>query len=351
MKKWMIYGASGYTGELIARLAKKKNFHPVLAGRNEEKIRTLADELGLDYRVFDLSNAQTIQNNLSDMELVLLTAGPFAETSAPMVRAALATGTHYLDITGEIAVFEELQEKSVEAQKAGILLLPGVGFDVVPTDCLALELKEALPQAEMLELAFYSHGGHFSRGTARTAMLSLGQGTFVRHQGQLKVIKDFSQKILLPHPYQRQKNLQLYAVSWGDVSTAYHSTGIANIKVYTYFPQKLVDFFLRPFGKLSFLLHKHQKIREHLLELLPAGPDEKIRKTAKMWLWGRASQGVHKIEKSLEVPEGYHFTMLSSLLCVKKVLDMDDENKRPSGFFTPAKLFGAKLTAEVLAFE
>src|SRR4051812_44877041 len=127
--RWMIYGANGYTGELIARAAAE--LRPVLAGRNSEAITALARELHCDGRVFDLDNPQ-----FHGISLVLHCAGPFIHTSAPMVRACLDYGAHYLDITGEIAVFESIMARSDDARHRGITLLPGVGFDVVPTDCL-----------------------------------------------------------------------------------------------------------------------------------------------------------------------------------------------------------------------
>src|SRR6266516_7689334 len=99
----MIYGANGYTGELIAREAVRRGHRPILAGRSAEKIEPLARELGCAWRAFPLDEPQ-----LREASLVLHCAGPFINTAMPMVRACLASGAHYLDITGEIEVFESI---------------------------------------------------------------------------------------------------------------------------------------------------------------------------------------------------------------------------------------------------
>src|SRR5262249_13408518 len=144
---WMIYGANGYTGELCARRAKARGERPILAGRSAAKVSALAQELGFEHRAFDLRSP-----NLDGVSLVLHWSGPFSATSRPMVDACLASKAHYLDVTGEAEVFEAVLARDAEAKQRGVALLPGVGFDVVPSDCLAAQLKEKLPTATQLEL-------------------------------------------------------------------------------------------------------------------------------------------------------------------------------------------------------
>ncbi|HYG63173.1 MAG TPA: saccharopine dehydrogenase NADP-binding domain-containing protein, partial [Thermoanaerobaculia bacterium] len=162
---WMIYGVTGYTGELAAREAVRRGQRPVLAGRDPEKVGAIARELGLESRAFSLDDPQALAAGLAGLSAVLHCAGPFVRTSAPMVHACLAAGVHYLDITGEIPVFEEVLSRGEEARRANVALLPGVGFDVVPSDCLAARLAAALPDATDLTLAFYNDRGTLSRGT------------------------------------------------------------------------------------------------------------------------------------------------------------------------------------------
>src|ERR1043166_7402571 len=176
---WMIYGANGYTGELIAREAARRGMHPILAGRSAERVEPLARELGLESRVFPVT-----QPNLDGVRIVLHCAGPFVRTSGPMVRACLDAGAAYLDITGEIEVYETILAQHDEAVKRGALLLPGVGFDVVPTDCLAAMLKQRLPDANELWLAF-SSGAGLSRGTIKTMIEGAGEGGAIRRDGKI----------------------------------------------------------------------------------------------------------------------------------------------------------------------
>src|SRR6187431_229393 len=183
--QFLLYGANGYTGQLIARLSATYDLHPILAGRNEEAIQQLAEELQLPYRVVDLNNAGQLQKTLKEVSLVLHAAGPFQLTARPMIEACIATGTHYIDITGEIPVFELAKQFNDAAVRSGIVLMPGVGFDVVPTDCVAMFLKNRLPDATNLQLAFAGLGGSLSHGTATTMVMGLGEGGAVRENGKI----------------------------------------------------------------------------------------------------------------------------------------------------------------------
>ena len=144
---WMIYGANGYTGHLIAVEAKRRGLKPVLAGRSADPIHRLMAELGLPAQIFDLSDIVSSTAALSEIAVVVNCAGPFTATSGPMIEACLKSRTHYLDITGEIEVFVAAQRRQEDAKSAGVVICPGVGFDVIPTDCIAAVLKEALPDA------------------------------------------------------------------------------------------------------------------------------------------------------------------------------------------------------------
>jgi short subunit dehydrogenase-like uncharacterized protein len=225
--RFMIYGATGYTGKLVTRRAKALGLNPLLAARNAERLRAVAAESGLAHRVVDLADGAALRDALAEVDAVLHVAGPFSKTSAPMREACLAMRKHYLDITGEIDVFEACAAKSAEAQEAGIAIMPGCGFDVVPSDCLAAHVKRRLPDATSLSLAI-SGLASVSRGTAKTAIEMLGEGVRVRRGGRILSLGtpprrdfDFGQG---PRP--------ALGMSWGDVATAYHSTGIPDITVY-----------------------------------------------------------------------------------------------------------------------
>jgi len=235
--KYLIYGAYGYTGELIARLAVEKGHRPLLAGRDESKLSLLAEELCLPYAAFDLREKEKLQDLLNRVSLVLNCAGPFSQTAQPLVEACLRHGKHYLDITGEIEVFEWIASQHETAKMAGVVLLPGVGFDVVPSDCLAAWLKNQLPDAQLLELGFYG-AAQASRGTALTMVEGLSKGGVIRRNGVLTSV---------PMPYLTKKIEFLpgqpctaTSIPWGDVSTAWYSTGISNVIVYMALEKRLL---------------------------------------------------------------------------------------------------------------
>src|SRR5215467_14583047 len=233
---WLIYGASGYTGHLVALEARRQGLYPVLAGRRAGPIETLAEDLGLPARVFDLGDARAAAAALADMAVVSHCAGPFSTTSAQMIDACLRSRTHYVDITGELDVFLAAQRRHADAQAAGIVICPGVGFDVIPTDCMAAVLKEAQPDATHLVLAFDARGP-MSPGTARTMVRSLRlgkHGSRVRRNGVLE-------EVPLPP---RWRNIDFaggsataIAIPWGDLATAWFSTGIPNIETYAAVPR------------------------------------------------------------------------------------------------------------------
>lgn len=339
--KFLIYGAYGYTGQLISQLAKEKGLSPVLAGRNNEKVKALADKLELPYRSFDLSESQKLRETLGEVDLVLHCAGPFSSTAKPMMEACLETKTHYLDITGEIEVFELGASLSQKAKDAGILIMPGVGFDVVPSDCLASHLKSKLPDATHLELAFMSESST-SRGTALTMTQGIGKGGAVRKNGKI---------ITVPHVYATRKlNLDgkektFVSIPWGDVSTAYHSTGIENIMVYTAMhPGQVKKMKTVQKWKWFFNLGFVQNYLQSKVKKTVTGPSEQMREESHCYLWGevRNENGDTKSAR-LTTPEGYKLTAITSLMIVEAL----SKDATTTGFQTPSMLFGADFILNV----
>jgi short subunit dehydrogenase-like uncharacterized protein len=339
--RWLLYGANGYTGRITAELAVARGMRPVLAGRRESEIRPLAEKLGLEWRCFTLENARNIESALQDIELVLLHAGPFSATSAPFVNACLKTKTHYLDITGEIAVFDAIQALDAQAKAAGVVLMPGVGFDVVPTDCLANMLAKKMPDATHLELAFAGDGG-ISPGTCKTMVQMLGDGGKIRVNGKV---------VTVPSAHLRKtirfsdRTLYCMSIPWGDISTAFYSTHIPNIVVYTATP-KPAAIISRLFSPFTPLMAKPsaQEFLNKLVDNYVHGPDEVARAAGSSKLWGmvRNAKGQTQ-EMLLDVAEGYQFTAHSSLACVNGVL----AGRAAAGTQTPAMAFGAAFVLEI----
>jgi short subunit dehydrogenase-like uncharacterized protein len=338
---WMIYGANGYTGELIARAAVAQGLRPVLAGRNRNKVEALALELGLDSRVFALDDAASVATQLQGLRVVLLTAGPFAHTSGPMVAACIQAGAHYLDITGEIDVFEQVHAADAAARAAGVVLCPGVGFDVIPTDCVAATLKTALPDATELRLGFDTTVS-LSPGTLKTSLESAPQGGRVRRQGRLT-------QVPLAHDVRRidfgRGERLAVAVPWGDVATAFHTTGIPDVTVYVPASRLAVagmklGNWLRPL----LAMRSVQAALGTLVPLLAKGPNEADRARMPAFVWGEArnAQGVRRTAR-VQTANGYTLTVPGALAVTTHLLN----HTAPAGFTTPARLMGPGLLASL----
>jgi len=341
--QFLLYGANGYTARLIIERAAAFGLTPVLAGRSEEKLRPLAEQYGLSYRVANLNNTAELDEMLLDMPVVLNCAGPFSKTAAPMQRACLRTGTHYLDITGEVAVFEQGKERDADAKTRNLMLMSGVGFDVVPTDCMARYLHDRLPDATHLQLAFMNDGGGLSHGTAQTALEGMGNGGLIRQDGVLKTVPNAHKTLTVnfgtgqPQP--------CMSIPWGDLSTAHHTTGIPNIETFIGSSARQIRM-ARWGNKLSGLLSLKpvQSFLSRQITSRIAGPDEATRQRARTHIWGRAwnAQG-QTLEARQHGPEGYTLTAEAALLITRKVLDGNWQ----AGFQTPAGLYGADLVLEI----
>jgi short subunit dehydrogenase-like uncharacterized protein len=339
---FLLYGANGYTGKLIIQAALEKGLKPVIAGRNEEQIRALASDYNLQYAVFDLSNEQLIMEAIKDFPLVLHAAGPFKFTAKPMIKACIKTGVHYLDITGEISVFEYGKKMNEAAKQANMMIMSGVGFDVVPTDCLALFLAKNLPGATHLQLAFATLGGFLSHGTAATMNEGLGEGGVVRINGNL-VKKPLGHKSMTVDF--GIKKILVMTIPWGDISTAYTTTGIPNIETYTRASSKTVgllkwQWLFNWVLKLSFI--KKYQLRK--IKSKPEGPDKDTREKATTLVWGKVwDEKGGTYTATLSCPEGYALTAISSVLIAEKVLK---GNFKP-GYQTPAGCYGEDLVLEI----
>jgi len=338
---FLLYGASGYTGSLIARLAVQRGLRPILAGRNSTKIAPLSTQLGLEYRAFSLDDDAAVDEALADVVAVLHCAGPFSHTSKPMVSGCLRTKRHYLDITGEVAVFEAIAARNHDAKAAGIMLLPGVGFDVVPSDCLAAHLKTRLPSATRLALGFQALG-KISRGTATTMVEAQNQGGLVRRGGVLTPVPAAWKTRLIDFG---QGAVEATTIPWGDVSTAFYSTGIPDIEVYAAFPAstRIGMVATRYLGWLLGL-SAVQNLQKRLIQNQPPGPNEAERVGGRSLLWGEVADNSGKrLVSRLQCPEGYTLTALTALAIAQKVL----AGQVAVGFQTPSLVYGADFILEI----
>lgn len=344
MKTFLIYGSYGYTGRLIAELAVKEGLKPILAGRDETQLKAQARSLGLEYRAFDLADTAALTSALQEVEAVLHCAGPFVLTFRQMAEACLRNKKHYVDISGEIEGFEALAALDNEAKQAGVMLLPGAGFDVVPSDCLSAHLKQKLPSATHLRLFIRGVGAGVSRGTAKSAIENMHRQGRIRKDGKIvqvpaawKVVqKDFGRGLV-----------STVTVGWGDVSTAYYSTGIPNIETYMAFPQRIIKF-LRASQLLGFVLYARPVkniLKSAINNLFPPGPSEERRDKGITIIIGEVSdaEGGRAVSR-LQTREGYSFTAQATVKIMKCILSSDYK----TGFQTPSLVYGPDF---VLQFD
>ena len=332
----LIYGATGYTGELIAREAVRRGLHPVLAGRNETAVAALAQELGCDCRIASLDDPGALDRALQGVTVTLHCAGPFAATSAPMVAACLRQRSHYLDITGEIDVLEAVHERDPAARQAGVVLCPATGFDVVPTDCVAARLRQELPDATYLALGFAARGRP-SRGTLKTSIENLAHGGRIRSAGRITPVA---------HAFRERDidfgegTLTAVTIPWGDVSTAYWTTGIGNIECYIAMPAASINRLKRlntfggllQFGPLRGLLQR-------MAARGPAGPDAAARAANTMLVWGEAqAPSGDRVTARVRVANGYDVTVHASLAIAQHLFE---GKPAESGHRTPSQVMGS----------
>jgi short subunit dehydrogenase-like uncharacterized protein len=336
----LIYGANGYTGELITRYAVERGMKPILAGRNAIAVEALAKKHHLEYRVFSLDETDRLDAALQEVEMVLHCAGPFSLTSRPMVEACIRNKRHYTDITGEIAVFEACAALGKRAEDAGVMLMPGVGFDVVPSDCLARHLKDRLPTATHLSLAFYGMG-RISHGTQATMTMNVGKGGAIRKDGKITGVPaawktreiDFGEGVVKTG----------VTIPWGDVATAYYSTGIPNIEVFTVIPPRQLKM-LKLSRYIGWLLASKPVNNYLQKQIPPGGPSDEERAKGRTLMWGEAYDlNGHRVEARQQGPEGYTLTAIAALNIVEKILA---GNFTP-GYQTPAKAYGAGLVLQI----
>lgn len=339
--KWMLYGANGYTGKLLLEEALRRGYRPIIAGRSERKISELAEQYGVEKIVTGLDDEKKLTEVLEKVDLIFNAAGPFIYTSEPVLNACLKTGTNYVDITGEIPVFQKVFALDKHAREKGICLLPGAGFDVVPTDCLAKYLAGRMPDATYLELAFVGLTLP-SAGTAKTMVEMLPEGGLVRRNGVLE-----RQPLGIGAKRVRFPNREYLAVPipWGDLETAYRSTRIPNITTLIVYPEamikgmRLYSPLIRRFTALKTL----KKLLQKTIGVFISGPDENLRERGKSYVYGMVKNSAGEIKEAwLETPEVYKFTAIAGIKIVEKIFE-----KKPVGALTPSLAFGADFVLQI----
>ncbi len=328
----LVYGATGYTARLILEQLQALGVRFIVAGRNEGRLRIVGETFGAPVRAFGLDDHDATEQNLAGVRLVLNSAGPFGTTTAPLIRACLAAGVHYLDVSGEVAPLDLASRLDAAARARGIMILPAVGFDVVPSDCLAVHLAQRLPDADELTLSIEG-SNLMSRGSALTFAEHAGIPVLARREGKLT-----------PMLYRTQIRWTNFgngaratiATSWGDLVTAYHSTRIPNIEVYFEATPPRV---LTIGGNQMFGTGMRPLLRpwfKFLAGMMPHGPSPDLRAAHSARIVGEARRGKRRVRSLLITREAYSFTGIAAAAVVREVL----RGTVSPGFQTPGALFG-----------
>lgn len=345
MKNFLIYGSYGYTGQLVVELAVKEGLRPMLAGRDEKKLRAQAERHQLEYRAFSLDEPAKLDAALLEVDAVLHCAGPFVLTYRQMAEACIRTKRHYVDISGEIEGFEALAKLDEEAKQAGIMLLPGGGFDVVPSDCLAAHLKQRLPTATHFRLFIQGVGGGVSRGTALSGIENMHRKGRIRKDGRITQVPPAWQVLEQDFGHGPKKSV---SIGWGDVSTAYHSTGVPNIEVYFAVRPSAIRMLrlTRLIGPLLYTRAARNLLQWVIRWANPHGPTRQQNETGFNLMVGelRDENTGQVVRAKLRTPEGYQLTALTTVEIMGRILNGDLK----TGFQTPSLAYGADF---ILQFE
>jgi saccharopine dehydrogenase (NAD+, L-lysine-forming) len=333
-----VYGATGYTGRLVCAELARKKLPFVISGRDEKKLKTLAQYCGNpEIIVAALDDAAALKKMASSAKVVLDCAGPFVLMGRPVQDAAIAAGAHFLDITGEIKWMRETLGRDAEAKKANVALINAVGFDVVPTDCAAVLAAEAAgAPVERVRIAFVTRPTKASQGTARSAVEGMQHGSLAWLDGewvQEPVGKEVWE-VPFPDPMGRKTCV---SVPWGDVATAPRSTGAKTVR--TFMPMKPS---MARMGRLVGPLFKLKPVRalaERWVRSQPEGPSDEERAASKFAVWAEAVGPNGTRTAWVTGGNGYDFTASSAVWCAARCLEADFSAR---GALTPTQAFGAK---------
>jgi len=295
----------------------------------------LAETLDLPFRTATLDDAGAVNAALAGADVLLNAAGPFSLTAGPLIEACLSLGIHYLDISAECAAIEAASRFHKEALRRRIMIMPAVGFDVVPSDCLAAHVAARQRGARRLAIGI-SGLQLMSRGSGRTIIEDFARPVMIRRHGRLEPVAPGTLEHLFDYGSGPRASV---AVEWGDVSSAYYTTGIPDISVYfeATLPVRATlqakrvwgPLWGSPLGKLWWQAH---------LPMIPAGPSSRERAEHAAVLVAEAEDAHgEKATSRLCTPEAYTMTAMTAPAVAERVLAGDLE----IGFQTPAKVYGA----------
>ncbi len=335
--KILIYGALGYTGNLFVTRAMDPKL-PMVLGARSQAVKALAQQHGVEYRIFDISNAASIQPFLSDVKILVNFANIAFAVNRPLLEACIASGTHYIDLASEYDDLSEVCKYHPQALEKGVMLLPGSGFNLIPTDIAATIAHQHLPDASRLTIG-YAVTGNASRGTIKTVLKDAVKTGFRREKNNL--VPDTSAKESITLSAEGKTFSLINNATMGETITCWESTKIPTITTYSYFPWIMIQFMK---GRLNWL---RKFLLRHADTFFPVGPSDKEHRTETTYSWASVeNEKNEKVQVTVIGPEAYLFTVLMIQEMLRR---MHNGAIKPG--FVPPSFFGRGLLDAIHGVE
>ena len=318
--KLLIYGATGYTGKIIAARAKDLNLDFEIAAREEDKIKVLAKELKVPFHVFNVEDDNAWQKALADKHVLINAAGPFEFTAEQAMNACLRAGVHYLDISAELQTYQLAESLDDQAKAAAIQLISGAGL-FVSYDALAVHLSKLVSEPQQLKVGFRHYGG-FSKGSILSSKNIADLGILIRKNGD--IVKN-------PNPQSKvfsfgDEDVECIPTPLGGILLSYKSTGIPNIEEYFSLKLPALD------------------MPDLAAENLPDGPSEEERASGRNGLSAEMTGIDGKVVKAyIDAPSGYALTPLSVAAVASRILNNDFK----IGYQSPGSAYGEEILNDI----
>lgn len=346
----LLYGATGYTGRLIAEALDARGATFLLAGRDRAKLEALAARLPSRPGIVPVAatDAPGLRAAAARARVVLSAAGPFATLGPPLLRAALDAGAHFGDITGEQDYLRWAHAQDADARRAGVTVVNALGFDVVPSDFAAALAARGIPDVASLDLAIASNA-RLSRGTRRTMAASAGTGTWYDH-GRFRPAPPgrFARTFDFPQPLGRRSAV---FIPWGDVVTAPRSTGAKQVRTYFTMPPARARLMHLAWPLLGAAL-RAPALRARMLrraEAAPEGAAPEARATARFTVLAEARAPDGRIQRA--VVSGRDPYGLTGTSAAHAAILLAEGRARGPGVLTPSQAFEIEPYAAALGMD
>ena len=337
----MVYGATGFSGAALSGRLAGAGHNLVVAGRHQGRVRGLAQSLGVSQRTFSLNDPADVQGGLAGVEVLINAAGPFQATARALIEGCLRTGTHYLDLSGEWPVFAMAQHLGPAALAAGVMIMPGVGFSIVVSDCLMAQAARQVPEATLLRVAG-SQPALMSRGSVRSVLGLIAGSVLVRRDGVLHHLAVGRRRARFNYGGGLRDSIP---ASLPEVITGQQTTGVANIEVYLEAPMAF-DLACRA-GAVAAGLLGERALRDTLAPLSagwPERPSAAAQQRAFNSVVVEAVDPWRRVTRfGMFTGDGYGVTTTTAHAIIEHVL----AGQRPPGFQTPAGVYGADFVTDL----